>query len=332
MSRQGCLVISLDFELFWGMLGVVSQENFARKIDHTRTAVLKIIELFDAYRIHATWATVGFLFFSNKSELSRSCPTIRPNYIDTSLSSYDHIVHVGDNELSDRLHYASSLIERIAATPGQEIASHTFSHFYCHEDTVGLKAFTTDLDAAINIASDRGFQVRSLVFPRNQCREDYLEACADRGVVCYRGNLDFWPYRNNPKQGMNVLRRAIRLADSYLNICGHNCYVVENGHVCPLNLPASRLFRPATVRCLEHLKVRRILNDLTHAAQKGRCYHLWWHPHNFSKDINTSLDSLEKTLMHIAILRTDYGLSSFNMLEAANYYMNRDFERGTVAA
>jgi len=327
MSRQGCLIISLDFELYWGMLGAVSQESFARNIDETRTSILKILELFEAYRIHATWATVGFLFFKSKSELSDSCPTIRPNYIDTNLCPYIHIEHIGNNELSDCLHYAPSLIGKISETPGQEIASHTFSHFYCHEDSVGLKAFATDLDTAIIVANNRGFQIQSIVFPRNQIRPDYLEVCANRGIVCYRGNPDFWPYRNNSKQGVNLLRRVIRLADSYFNIWGHNCYFIEDSHNYPLNLPASRLFRPVTVRCLEQLRVKRVMNDLTYAAKEGLCYHLWWHPHNFGKDMNTSLDSLEKVLMHIEILRNDYELLSLNMLEAANFYRGSYIER-----
>ena len=76
----------------------------------------------------------------------------------------------GDNEDDDPMHYASSLIARIAKTPKQEIATHTFSHYYCQEPGETREAFAADIASAMAIARRYGFDIRSIVFPRNQFR------------------------------------------------------------------------------------------------------------------------------------------------------------------
>jgi hypothetical protein len=106
----------------------------------------------------------------------------------------------------------------------------------------------------------------------------------------------------------------------------------------PINLPASRFLRPYTrvFRVLEPLRLRRIIRELTHAAQAGLCYHLWWHPHNFGIDTAANLGFLRKILEHYRFLRSHYGMKSANMGEAADLALSwqRDkqknvSERGT---
>ncbi len=64
MSKHGTLVISLDFELNWGVHDVFTQEQYGENILGAREAIPKILDLFMEYDIHATWATVGMLGFS----------------------------------------------------------------------------------------------------------------------------------------------------------------------------------------------------------------------------------------------------------------------------
>ena len=40
---------------------------------------------------------------------------------------------------------------------------------------------------------------------------------------------------------------------------------------------------------------------MTFAAKTGSNYHLWWHPHNFGKDLEANLKFLEKILQHYII-------------------------------
>ena len=65
----GKLLVSLDFELFWGMLDVCPLEAYQDHVLGGRAAIPQLLELFGKYDIHATWAAVGFLFGEDRQEL-----------------------------------------------------------------------------------------------------------------------------------------------------------------------------------------------------------------------------------------------------------------------
>ena len=54
---------------------------------------------------------------------------------------------------------------------------------------------------------------------------------------------------------------------------------------------------------LQALQERRILADMTYAAEHGLVYHLWWHPHNFGAYLEQNLASLRKILDCFRIMR-----------------------------
>ena len=54
----GTLIVSLDFELFWGMLDVCPLEKYQDHVLGGRKAIPGLLALFQKYGIHATWATV----------------------------------------------------------------------------------------------------------------------------------------------------------------------------------------------------------------------------------------------------------------------------------
>ena len=76
----GKLLVSLDFELFWGMLDQCALEDYQDNVLGGRTAIPKLLELFQKYGIHATWATVGFLFAESYQELQSYFPEEKPSY------------------------------------------------------------------------------------------------------------------------------------------------------------------------------------------------------------------------------------------------------------
>ena len=65
---SGTLIVSLDFELFWGMLDVCPLEEYEDHVLGGRQAIPRMLRLFREHDIHATWAAVGFLFAENKEE------------------------------------------------------------------------------------------------------------------------------------------------------------------------------------------------------------------------------------------------------------------------
>ena len=130
---NGTFMVSLDFELFWGMLDVCALEAYQENVLGGKKAIPQLLKLFEKYGIHATWATVGFLFAENYEELSRYFPEQRPGYLDKRLDAYAEFAQIGKNEEEAPCFYAPSLVRLVAQAPGQEIGSHTFCHYYCRE-------------------------------------------------------------------------------------------------------------------------------------------------------------------------------------------------------
>lgn len=324
MQKSGIFVISLDFELYWGVRDSISLEAYRDNLLGVHTAVPALLALFTHYEIHVTWATVGFLFFENRMQLEAGVPDLRPNYQRAELCPYSSLHEIGANA-SDRFHYAPNLIEQIAHTPYQEIGTHTFSHYYCLEKGQNTATFRADLEAAVRVAAQFGLALESLVFPRNQFNEDYVAICRDLGIKAYRGNENSWFYQAMNKDEELTLRgkgrRIGRLLDAYVNLSGHNGY--DLAHIArqfPYNIPSSRFLRPYS-RLLQPfvpLHLRRIKADLNHAAKHGLLYHLWWHPHNFGVQLEWHLALLKEILEHYQNLQRCYGMKSLNMKEVAD--------------
>ncbi len=331
-QAPGTFIISLDFELHWGIRDVKTVEQYRENLIGVRRAVPAMLATFAEYEIHATWATVGFLFFSRRSELLRALPTERPQYDDARLSPYAEIGAIGQDENEDPFHFARGLLEQIRSNPAQEIATHTFSHYYCLEPTQSIAAFRADLGAAVAAAADFGVVLKSIVFPRNQYDEDHLRICNEIGLKAFRGNPQSWLYRSRIGADETPWVRAARLVDSYCDLSSHNCYsLTESVGDVPMNLPASRFLRPyiAQVPAAQALQERRVKNDLTYAARQGLAYHLWWHPHNFGTHLEKNIGMLRRILDHFQDLRERYGMQSKNMAEST--LNNSEFQEHVVS-
>src|SRR4051794_3707314 len=77
--QQGVFCVSLDFELYWGVRDKLSLVEYRDNLLGVRNAIPRMLALFQEYEIHATWATVGLLFFETKQQLLRALPEIRPD-------------------------------------------------------------------------------------------------------------------------------------------------------------------------------------------------------------------------------------------------------------
>lgn len=317
--NTGTFTISIDFELYWGVRDTRSLDEVHDRLDGARAAIPRMLHLFEQHRIHATWATVGFLFCGDRDGALSAAPSVKPGYKNSALCPYRYLERSAD--LEARYHFAPELVALIAATPGQEIASHTFSHYYCREAGQTAATFDADIAAAVRAAASRGIVLRSLVFPRNQWNPDYLEVLAEHGITAYRGNERGWLYAATGRVGQNAVRRMGRLLDSYANLSGHHTYALES---CigrrPLNFPASRFLRPYNRRLawLDGLRLRRITQAMRHAARRHEVFHLWWHPHNFGADTDQNMRFLERVLEEFAHLQQQGRMRSLGMAELAD--------------
>jgi peptidoglycan/xylan/chitin deacetylase (PgdA/CDA1 family) len=319
----GALVISLDFELLWGVRDKYPPDggSYRENLLGSRVAIPRILDLFAEFDVAATWAAVGFLFANFRRELEAYRPTTLPAYHDPRLSPYED--QVGEGEDDDPLHFAPSLLRLIRGCPRQEVGTHTFCHYYCLEPGQTRGAFEADLASAQAIALANGVEIRSIVLPRNMFNPDYADVLLSAGIDCYRSNETGWMYNyHDPVYGGSRLQRAARKADSYVNLSGPN--LTSWGEVrteCGLcQVPSSRFLRPYSprLRHLEPLRLRRIARDLRLAASSGRIFHLWWHPHNFGKYLDENLTFLGRILEVFAECERRHGMRSLSMGEVAD--------------
>ena len=302
--------MSLDFELHWGVRDHSSVDAYP-ELRGARRAVKALLHLFEKRELEATWAAVGLLMLNGRADAESTSPQARKLYSNHQLSAYQEFPNLGRNPIVDPLHFAPDLIEQIVHTPGQELGTHTFSHYYCLEPGANLEDFSADLNTALNVAQDRfGVRPRSIVFPRNQVHGNYLKVCRDMGLLSYRGVQGGWMHQaggQHVNEGLS--RRGLRLVDSYFPLSKRRAPQVDGGLV---NIPASAFLRPYSSKSqlLDPLRIRRINKEMERAARDGGVFHLWWHPHNFGRNLGLNLHVLCQVLDHFGRLRDRYGMES----------------------
>ena len=307
-------IISLDFELFWGVGDEATLSGYRKNVEGEWRAIPMLLALFRRYGVGATWATVGMVMCRDYKHWNDHRPTKLPSYVRQHCSTYSFGRVAREYP---KLFFARPLVERILETPQQELASHTYSHFLCGEVGVTPEQFSADLACAQAMASDLGIQCQSLVFPRNQIRKEFLAKLPDAGFHAYRGNPDHWLYRGGHLTPGGIAGRAVRFADAWLSLTG--AHVAYSETVDGLfNMPASMFLRPWSRQLanLEPIRVARLKQSMTIAAREGGIFHLWWHPHNFGINIEQNFCILESLLQHYCVLKDQYGMRSLTMNES----------------
>tara|TARA_B100000963_G_scaffold121937_1_gene106344 strand:+ start:27043 stop:27999 length:957 start_codon:yes stop_codon:yes gene_type:complete len=314
MKKHGNLIISLDFEIRWGAAEKWDIEKKRKYFIDSRKSISEVLKIFSENNICATWATVGFLFAENKEQLIRYSPELKPTYLNSKLCYYDYFSAIGNNEYEDPLHYAGNIIKQIINTEGQELGTHTFSHYYCNEKGQTARQFDQDLKAAQKIAK-KNFNVnlKSLVFPRNQFNRKYLDIAIDNGIKVVRTNPDVWFWKKNNFAFLNPVFRGI---DTIIPISSSLTFDFISKYKSLSLLPSSRFFRPYKFSeiCLQNLKIDRIKKEMYFAAKNKLNYHLWWHPHNFGENVNKNLMQLKEIIVYFKYLQKKYSFRSSNMI------------------
>ncbi len=324
----GILNISLDFELHWGRFDKVVLDGVNKRyFENTRSVFPRMVQLFKDYEVHVTWAIVGMLYHRDAAGWRALQPEQYPAYEQKKFSSYEWVKGNGLMEPADPYHFAPDLIALLEGVEGFEISTHTYSHYYCQEAGQTVAQFRNDLLLAKQVAAERGHQLRSLVFPRNQFNANYLSVCAEMGIETVRSNPACWYWDANRPE--SLAKKIFRTGDAYSNLLGPKVVPLHaiNRSQTPLQLPASRLYRAWTEKSavLNRLKLQRILNEMSYAARTGGYYHLWWHPHNFGWHPEECMEELKNILIHYKRLKKKYGFESLTMLETKQKLVLADF-------
>jgi peptidoglycan/xylan/chitin deacetylase (PgdA/CDA1 family) len=315
---NGGLVISLDFELHWGVRDHRVLDAAERKrLSSARDVIPGILNAFQDHDVRATWATVGLLFAHSREEAQECRPLCMPRYERATFDPYCE--SLGRDESDDPFHFAPSLIRAIARQDGQEIASHSYSHYYSLEAGQSEEEFKADVASAKRIAENSGYRLRSYVFPRNQVRPSYLPILVEAGFRTYRGTE---PVAAKAavrfSEQRRPLSRALRLVDAYRDINGPQTIDWPHGAGL-LPVDASRYLRPFSpaLGALEGPRLKRIAAAMKSAAIEKRLFHLWWHPEDFAAHPQRNLDFLRQVLAVFDECRREYGMVSLSMGDVA---------------
>lgn len=316
---QGSLVISLDYELMWGCCEWSTPEDYGKSnIAHVPEVINRMLKLFHKYDVHVTFATVGMIMLRDKEEAISMAPAKKPSYLRVEASPYSKNYIQQIKPEHESLSFAPQQVKILNADPNIEVGTHTYCHYYCWEPGQTIDEFEADLKKAVEAAGNLGITLNSIVFPKNQVSDEYLAICAKYGITSYRGNA--LKYFNEPNSKLKAVKNRIaRLLDAYINVGGMTSipYDKLESKEGILNVCASRMLRPYSPRLsfLEGLRLRRIRNEMVHAAKKGELYHLWWHPHNFGANMEENFVFLENVLKTYKDCNYRYGMQSCTMNE-----------------
>ncbi len=322
MHNSGIFSISLDFELHWGSFETMKtiHEKNQRYFSNTRKVIPEMLSLFEKNELHVTWATVGMLYLQNANAWKNNLPNQIPTFKNPEVSAYEWVKKNGFSSENDLEHFAPELIDLIKNTPYQEIGTHTFAHYFCLEEGQNKDQFREDIKMACKVASEKGIEIKSLVFPRNQFNKDYLSICKEFGITSVRTNpaIWYWSYAADS----SLIKKIFRTGDAYLKFQPIKMVMLKDidKNQNPLQLPAARLYRPwsGSFKFQNKLKLNRILNEMTMAAKNNAYYHLWWHPENFGTHPNECMHELQQIANHFHQLKSKYGMESLTMEETTN--------------
>ncbi len=276
-----------------------------------------MLALFERYEVRATWRRSA----SCSSKSAPSCcalyPRAKPTYSEANYSPYGEIAAIGVNESSDPCRLGRSLVALIAAHADRKSAR-TPSATISRSRPPDAGCLPPGSRGRRRCANRAGHEVRSLVFPRNQCNEAYLPLCSEAGIQCFRGNPRSWLYRARPRSEERASWRALRLLDAYINISGHHTYrrmAPGTGRSPPSTFPRAASSGPGrplpALARMPAAAADQERDDACRPARRG------FPPLVASRELRANcaqnLRCLEAVLQHFASLRDRHGMESLNI-------------------
>lgn len=312
---NGHFIISLDYELFWGLSGwnEVQLSSYRRNIENANKALRNIVLLLKKYDIKASIAFVGAMNNDSMKGYAEENKGYVPKYNDKKFAAINSVIPYVIKEKRYDWLFSSDMIDWLKTNSNIELATHTYSHFYCLEDGTNEDNFKEDLALIKKNAYDHSIELSTIIFPRNQVRNSFLEFSKQNGFTHFRGTLNTFLYKTDKTRNSFSIKGALRLLDSYINLSGYNDYFIKPvSNSTLINVPGSRFLRPysKTLSLLDGLRKQRIKNSMKHAAKHGMIYHLWWHPHNFGVNMKENLLFLEDICKYYIELRDKYFFKS----------------------
>jgi len=309
---EGRFVLSLDFELAWGMRDLLGDNAQDEECERTRDVVVpRLLELFERYQVPATWCTVGQLFDSEiASPVEEHFATLVPPEHDWLTKPWFEGLEAG-TEQKRRAYLAPGLIAQIlSATPAQEIGSHSFTHVIFGDQGCSRACAETEIDACVERAAHDGLRLQSFAFPRNEV--GHRDVLRHHGFRCYRGPETNWFYRPW------VPQKLARIAHLASVLAGVSALPVlpRRDELGLWDIPGSMILLPAHgIRRFVPMsrRVQRAARGIRAAVQSRGVFHLWFHPINLAVETDPLFEALER-ILQLAAAHRDRGELEFQSM------------------
>ncbi len=325
----GGMVISFDLELAWGSRRAAHGAARPTGVEKVRDVVRGLLEILVRYEISATWATVGHLMLTREDctagRYKYDLPTPKHQWFEGEW--YDGIPPMGSE--GAEAYYAPDIVEAIVTCPVcQELAAHTFSHVIVGDPGCSAAVARAEFARCRELAKAWGRQLTSFVFPRNAA--GHLDVLQENGYICYRGINSEWYWLGKAEQlgtstGTPVFRRLARCLIHPLR------YLDEQLRLCPPLPPARRVgslweiphsmffpgFRGVSKYVSAKARFQKASHGMRAAAERGRIFGLYTHPHNFLVKTGLLLAAFEKICSEAARLRDGGRLEALTMGQIA---------------
>ena len=259
----GTLLVSLDCEGRWGMadhdemLGEhpISDTNIRLAYDF-------LFETLERLDIRGTFAVVG-LFMAGKNEAEEYIHQVSTDPVSRRwLTKPQEAIKAGQTDGW----FFEDLPNLVLKSGKHELASHGYSHMpFASEEFTSVNAHR-ELNAMRDLASRKGWNIQSMVFPRNQIA--YTDLLGEYGIQKYRSS----------QENHSLVGRASSLVSEF------NIFAQSDDPPPSNNTVSAGRFlnwRSGPRRLVPtRITVRRWKSILNDAVAHNRCAHLWFHPHN----------------------------------------------------
>jgi len=295
---SGKLVISIDFELRWGVHDVygLNFDAYRKNLENARAAVNKTLEMFENRNIRSTWATVGAIGLDNWNDYFNIVHS-QPKYKNQKFNIIEEYSKIDPN---GDLHFAPNLVQKIIETQGQELGSHTFSHIYCREDGFDITDFLYDTNCYAKVFKEK-FNIlpRSIVFPRNQT--NFIELLKDLNFEIYREKKAYIFNNKIAERAENVFE--VISPFPYSSVKFDISKTIGNLFI--------RFDLPSLLWKIQMNKLKYTIQNMSN----NDVFHIWWHPHNVGPNLKFGLARFEEMFDLIAEEINANRVTSLNMLD-----------------
>jgi len=291
--KQLPLMISLDLELLWGLKHRISSptDAYLANIENVPIVMDKLISVFEDYKILACVGAVSAINFSNSNDL---CEFLDSSGKAGEILSKEFDIFEGEKLFGQDMFYNPKLITRLEKSDFIRMGSHSFIHYNFSGGNNAELLAMAEIELSGKFLSEVKYNWdKFYIFPRNSYNKLLVEKLHHCGFEAYRGVANNFLYNNSLSN--NYWKRGLRLVDGSFKIAEPSRMPKQSCNSKIFNDCATFFLRPVKSNSyFANMQLKRLISHVDYCASNEIIPHLWWHPHNFGKDIDSNVSQLVK--------------------------------------